>query len=86
MRLDSTPILARGRDVRPLLLGGMKRLFLSVRPHACRKRLTDERLPVLRNRCISLTTQLTLTATDTDAATANLLVQLIQCQMPISAI
>jgi hypothetical protein len=60
MRLGSTPILARGRDVRPLLLGGMKRLFLSVRPHAWR--LTDERPTWM-------------------APTANLMVQLIQCQI-----
>jgi hypothetical protein len=55
-RLVISPDLARGRYIPPLLLGGMQRLFLSVSPHAFRKRLTDERPTRMRrfsSSCIS---------------------------------
>src|SRR6187401_2963266 len=41
--LIGTPRFARCRDVRPVLLGGVERLFLSVIARASRKRHTDER-------------------------------------------
>jgi hypothetical protein len=42
-RLAGAPNLARGRNIRPLLLGSVKRLFLSVSPRARRKRPIEER-------------------------------------------
>src|SRR5262249_47434317 len=42
-RLVGAPNLPRGRNIRPLLLGGVKRLFLSVSPRARRKRPIEER-------------------------------------------
>jgi hypothetical protein len=41
--LVGAPNLPCGRNIRPLLLGGVKRLFLSVSPRARRKRPIEER-------------------------------------------